>query len=75
MSNFSKGVALFIGGAIAGAAATLLLTPEKREEIRKELSELAAEANKRAQGYCEQLKQEIKSCKAQVANAESQKEA
>jgi len=75
MSNFSKGVAWFIGGAIAGAAVTLLLTPEQREEIRKELLNLKAEAAKRTQEYCEQLKEEIKSCKAQVANAEPEKEA
>jgi gas vesicle protein len=74
MSNFSKGVAWFIGGAIAGAAVTLLLTPEQREEIRKELSELKAETAKRTQEYCEQLKQEIKHCKEQVANADPEKE-
>ena len=75
MSNFSKGLALFIGGAIAGATAALLLSPEKHTEIRKELTDLAAEAKKRTQEYCEQLKQEIESCKAQVANIDSEKEA
>ena len=57
MNNLFKGAALFIGGAIAGAAAALLLTPKKGEEIRQELSDLAVEAKKRAQDYCEQVKQ------------------
>lgn len=40
MSNLFKGAALFIGGAIAGAAAMLLLSPENLEKVRKEVSDL-----------------------------------
>lgn len=40
MSNLFKGASLFIGGAIAGAAAMLLLSPENLEKVRKEVSDL-----------------------------------
>ena len=59
MNNLFKGAALFIGGALAGAAAALLLTPKTGEEVRHELSDLAAEAKKRAHDYCEQIKQDL----------------
>ena len=59
MSSLSKGLALFVGGAMVGAAAALLLTPKKGEEVRKELADLAAEAKKRAQQYCEQVKKDL----------------
>ena len=74
MSKLSNGIALFIGGAIVGAAAALLLTPKNGEELRHEISDLADEAKKRAQGYCEQVKQEIQNCKAHLS-AEPEKEA
>ena len=59
MNNLFKGAALFVGGALAGAAIVLLLPPEKREEIREQLTDLVDEAKKRAQEYCEQVKQHI----------------
>ena len=59
MSRLSNGLALFVGGAIVGAAAALLLTPKKGEEVRQELADLAAEAKKRAQEYCEQVKKDL----------------
>lgn len=59
MNNLFKGAALFIGGAIVGATAAILLTPKKGEDIRQELADLAAEAKKRAQDYCEQVKQNL----------------
>lgn len=43
MSNLFKGAALFAGGALVGAAAALLLTTKKGEEIRHELSDMARE--------------------------------
>jgi gas vesicle protein len=43
MSNLFKGAALFAGGALVGAAAALLLTTKKGEEIRHELSDLVDE--------------------------------
>ena len=74
MSNLSKGLALFIGGAVVGAAAALFLTTKKGEEIRQELSDLASEAKKRAQDYCEQVKQDLAEVQAEV-EAEMRKEA
>ena len=41
MSNLLKGAALFVGGALVGAAAALLLTPKPGEEVRKDLADLA----------------------------------
>lgn len=72
MGNLSKGLALFIGGAVVGAAAAILLTPEKKEEIRQNLTDLAAKAEKRAQEFCEQLKQDLAEANA---TAEPEKEA
>ena len=43
MSNLFKGAALFAGGALVGAAATLLFTTKRGEEIRHELADLARE--------------------------------
>ena len=63
MNNLFKGAALFIGGAIAGAAAALLLTPKTGEEVRKELADLADEVKKNAQEYCEQAKQHLSEAK------------
>lgn len=71
MSRLSKGLALFVGGAIVGAAAALLLTPKKGEEVRQELADLAAEAKKRAHQYCEQVKQDLEDANA---TAEAQAE-
>lgn len=73
MNSLSKGLALFIGGAIVGAAAAVLLTPKKGEEVRQELADLAAEAKKRAQDYCEQVKQQIKTEDGKLNSQPSQK--
>ena len=59
MNNLFRGAALFVGGAIVGAAVALLLTPKTGEEVRKELSDLAEEAKKRAQDYCQQVKKDL----------------
>ena len=72
MSSLSKGLALFIGGAMVGAAAALLLTPKKGEELRQKLTDLAAEAKKRAQNYCEQVKKDLAEATA-AAEAEAAK--
>ena len=55
----------------------MLLTPKKGEEVRQELADLAAEAKKRAQEYCEQVKQDLAEAKAnvEVAAEETKKEA
>lgn len=75
MSNFSKGAALFIGGAIVGATVALLLSPKTGEEIRQQLSDYADEAKKRMQDYCEQLKQDLAqtNCPAQEPEVEPAK--
>ena len=69
MANLFKGAALFIGGAIAGAAAAMLLSPQTAEKVRHELSDLATEAKKRAQGYCEQVKNDFAQAQAAAENA------
>ena len=72
MSNLFKGAALFVGGALVGAAAALLLTPKTGEEVRKEIADLAEEAKKQAQGYCEQVKQDLAKAEAAVEAAAAQ---
>jgi len=72
MNNLFKGAALFIGGAIAGAAAALLLTPKTGEEVRKEIADLAQDVKKSAQDYCEQMKKELTD---KVAELKAPKEA
>lgn len=63
MSQLFKGAALFVGGALVGAAAALLLTPKTGEEVRKEIADLADEVKKNAQEYCEQAKQHLNEAK------------
>lgn len=69
MSNIVKGAALFIGGALVGAAAALLLAPKKGEEMRKDLSDLASEAKKQAQDYYEQVKKDLAEAEAKLEDA------
>lgn len=68
-NNLIKGAALFVGGALVGAAAALLLTPKNGEEVRKELADLASEAKKRAQDYCEKVKKDLSEAQAAVEAA------
>lgn len=75
MSQLFKGAALFIGGALVGAAAALLLTPKTGEEMRKELADLADEVKKNAQEYCEQLKQNLSEERREEAETPKTKEA
>ena len=77
MNDLFKGAALFLGGAIVGAAAALLLAPKSGEELRGDLAEMAEDVKKRTQEYCEQVKQEVekKVAKVQAAAAEVKKEA
>ena len=72
MSNLIKGAALFVGGALAGAAAALLLAPKSGEETRKDLAELAEEAKKHAQDYCERVKKSLADAEAAVEAAAAQ---
>ena len=77
MNDLFKGMALFLGGAVVGAAAALLLAPKSGEELRQDLTGMAEDVKKRTQEYCEQVKQEVekKVAKVQAAAAEVQKEA
>ena len=63
MSNLFKGAALFIGGAIAGAAAMLLLSPENLEKVRKEVSDLKAKAEEKVEELSKETKDESKEAK------------
>lgn len=75
MSNLFKGAALFVGGAVVGAAAALLLAPKTGEQVRKDLADLADEAKKRAHDYCEQVRQEMADSLAPKAESEAVSEA
>ncbi|MBQ9522994.1 MAG: hypothetical protein IJR74_04160 [Paludibacteraceae bacterium] len=50
MARLLRGAALFLGGALAGAAAVMLLPEEKKERIKKELSDIIDEAKKMYEG-------------------------
>ncbi len=41
MANLGKVLAAFAGGALVGAVAALLLTPQSGEETRKQIAEMA----------------------------------
>ena len=74
MNNFFKDAALFIGGALVGAAAAMLFTTEKGKEVRSQIADLANEAAERAQDYCEQVKDkwaEVTAEKAEPAQKEA----
>ena len=52
MNSFLKGATLFVGGALVGAAAIILLAPKAGEEVRQQLADLAEKAKKQAEEYC-----------------------
>ena len=52
MNSFLKGATLFLGGALVGAAAIILLAPKAGEEARQQLADLAEKAKKQAEEYC-----------------------
>lgn len=70
MNDLVKGTLLLAGGIVIGAAAALLLAPQTGEETRKQLSDLADEAKKRAQDFCEQAKENLAQVHETIANAE-----
>ena len=75
MKDLIKGAALFIGGAMVGAAAALLMAPKKGEELRQDLVDLAEEAKKHAQDYCERVKKDLAEAEATLEAAEEQAKA
>jgi gas vesicle protein len=72
MNNLFKGAALFLGGALIGATAALLLTPKTGEEVRNEIKDLAEEAKKQVQDYCEKVKQELQTAVAEPAEPKAE---
>lgn len=64
MKDLIKTTIVFAAGAAVGAAVAMLLTPKTGEEIRTQLRDLAEDAKKRAQDYCEQVKKEIEEAQA-----------
>ena len=59
MNNFIKGGLLFLGGAAVGATVALLLAPKTGDETRKQLSDLAEKAKKRAEEYSAKIKENL----------------
>lgn len=53
MKDLIKGAALFIGGAMVGAAAALLLTPKTGEEVRQQIADVAEDAKQKVKEYCD----------------------
>ena len=64
MKDLIKTTIVFAAGAAVGAAVAMLLTTKTGEEIRTQLRDLAEDAKKRAQDYCEQVKKEIEEAQA-----------
>ena len=67
MKDLIKTTIVFAAGAAVGAAVAMLLTPKTGEEIRTQLRDLAEDAKKRAQDYCEQVKKDLKEAQAPAA--------
>ena len=59
INNFIKGGLLFLGGAAVGATVALLLAPKTGDETRKQLSDLAEKAKKRAEEYSAKIKENL----------------
>lgn len=59
MNNLIKTTFVFAAGAAVGAAVALLLAPKSGEQLRSQIVDLANDAQKRVQDYCEQLKQDL----------------
>lgn len=70
MKDLIKGAALFIGGAMVGAAAALLLTPKTGDEVRQQIADVAEDAKQKVKEYCEQVKSELEQAMEQPAQAE-----
>jgi gas vesicle protein len=73
MKGLIKATFMFAAGALAGATAALLLDPKTAEKVRGQVKDFASEAKKRAQDYCEKVKEDIS--EAQSAAEASEKEA
>jgi gas vesicle protein len=64
--DFIKASAVFAAGAAVGAAVALLLTPKTGDEVREQIKDIAEDAKKRAQEYCEQVKKDIEDFRHQA---------
>lgn len=60
MNDFLKGATLFIGGAIVGAAAIMLLAPKAGEEARQKLADLAEQAKQQAEQCCDKKRKQTR---------------
>lgn len=67
MKDLIKTTIVFAAGAAVGAAVAMLLTPKTGEDIRTQLRDLAEDAKKRAQDYCEQVKKDLTEAQAPAA--------
>jgi len=70
MKNGLALLAAFVGGVAAGAAAGLLLAPEKGEDQRKKLAELFEKGKNELKKVAEETTEKIKSLKNGVATEE-----
>ncbi len=71
-NNLFKSTLLLAAGALVGAAAALLLNPDTSEKVRGKVKDFAEEGKKRAQDFCEQVKQDIENARKNDENAPQQ---
>ena len=71
MNDLTKGVALFLGGAVVGAAVAMLLTPKTGAEMREQIANMASEAKDRAENCREQLNKGVEVVKGVIAEKEA----
>ena len=74
MSNLFKGAALFVGGALVGAAAVVLLSAKTDGQVQNDLSDLLAGVKKRVKECYNQVKTDLDESQAEAA-AKTQAEA
>jgi len=71
MNDLTKGVALFLGGAMVGAAVAMLLTPKTGAEMREQIANMASEAKDRAESCREQINKGVEVVKGVIAENEA----
>ena len=71
MNDLTKGVALFLGGAMVGAEVAMLLTPKTGAEMREQIANMASEAKDRAESCREQINKGVEVVKGVIAENEA----
>lgn len=71
MNDLTKGVALFLGGAMVGAAVAMLLTPKTGAEMREQIANMASEAKDRAESCREQINKGVEVVKGVITDNEA----